>query len=99
MRVKQTIRIQPRTEERETEVRCEFCPAEGTPDGPAANDWSHAGFAVESVEVSCKEGESYPEFSSSEQLALDICCDCFKKKLKPWAESLGAKFRVVEENW
>ncbi len=52
---------------------------------------------VNEATVLLKTGYAYPDGGSGEELVLDICTDCFKAKLIPWAEANGASFR--KEDW
>ena len=56
-------------------------------------------FGVDEVEILRREGTSYPEGGSGTECAVDMCGDCFEKKLVPWLESQGAKVLRTEWDW
>lgn len=49
------------------------------------------------TEVRMKTGYAHQDGGSGEETEFDICPGCFKEKLIPFLESLGAKPRV--EDW
>jgi len=80
-------------------VTCDIC-------GKAANryDWGTGSYQIDdidvSIEVKRREGESYPEGGSGTEVVIDVCPDCFVKKLVPWVESHGhAKIETTEWDW
>jgi len=54
-------------------------------------------YAVNETKVSIREGHHYPQddFVGTE-ITFDICPDCFRSKIIPFLEGLGAEAREVE---
>lgn len=85
------------TMEKETlvEVKCDLCGRQGYK-GEICRWGDGSAFCVAEVEVTMREGAAYPEDVSYTRIECDICCYCFKSKLKPWLESQGVTFRERE---
>lgn len=49
------------------------------------------------VVIRYTHGTSYPEGGNGKEYSVDICPDCFRKKLIPWLKEQGAEIR--EEEW
>lgn len=62
-------------------------------------DWGAGGYSVEEIEISHKDGESYPEGGRGTEYEVDMCPDCFKNKLIPWLESQGCKVKRTDWSW
>lgn len=56
-------------------------------------------FEISEIVVSRREGESFPEGGSDETEFFDICERCWKTRLVPYLEGLGAKKQVKERDW
>lgn len=50
------------------------------------------------VEIKRREGSSYPEGGMGTEVVIDICPECFVKKLVPWVESFGLT-KIQEQEW
>jgi hypothetical protein len=70
-------------------VTCDIC---------GAKIWE-PGYEVNEVEVRHKTGANYPEGGSGEETSVDICGECFDKKLLPWLRSQGAEPRTEDWEW
>jgi hypothetical protein len=68
---------------------CDFC-SKKIVESPGA-------YEVSTASVKMSIGINYPEDSYGETTSVDICVECFKGKLMPWAESQGAKF--YKKDW
>lgn len=81
------------------ELVCDIChrSRKGT------NRWETGCYEVNETEVKItvhqKEGTSYPDGGSGDELIIDICPECFKEKLVPWVESHGSKIEQKEWDW
>ena len=51
------------------------------------------------IEVRQKKGQDYPEGGSGTKYEIDLCPDCFKKKLVPWLLSQGAVIKQEDWDW
>ena len=75
---------------------CDLCGKESN-----SADWSSSLYIVAETEIeitiSQKEGHQYPEGGSGTNYEIDLCPDCFTKKLVPWLISEGAQ--IKQENW
>lgn len=80
------------------ETKCDIC-------GKIAKygSWEKSTWDVEDVEVSVsinhKSGKSYPECSWGTTYNVDLCPECFQKKLIPWLESQGAEISEKEYDY
>lgn len=80
---------------------CDLCGKES--DSERYDNWNGGSYDVDETEISIKikqkEGSSYPEGGSGQEYDIDLCPDCFKKKLIPWLLSQGAKIKPEEWDW
>lgn len=75
-------------------VKCELC------ENTCTNDnWSPLQYEVTEPEVSLRIGKHYPEGGHAITTILDICPDCFQKKLIPWFQSLGGQVRQRDSDY
>jgi hypothetical protein len=78
------------------ETKCDLC-------GKIAKcgHWESSCWDVNDVELDIsivnKTGKSYPETSWGTTYMVDMCPECFQKKLIPWLESQGAT--ILEREW
>lgn len=71
-------------------MACDIC---GRDAPRKTGTWSPGPYEVANTTVEIEEGRSYPESVSLAKIEFDICPDCFRAKLVPFLESLGAKGR------
>lgn len=75
-------------------VHCDLCGRKAEGRGWDSSTWG-SGYDHKEVEIEVKikkqEGEHYPEGSSGTEWLIDMCPECFQKKLVPWMISQGAK--------
>jgi hypothetical protein len=76
-------------------ILCELCGKKSNSSG----DWGTSSYDVNEVDVSHRDGSSYPDGGNSTSCILDICPDCFKTKLVPWFEQQGGKPRYEENDY
>jgi len=81
-----------RTYEALTEMLCDLC---GRSNGRPRDNWAIDPYQIQEAEVSLIQGWSYPSSYVAKKWSIDICPECFKTKLMPWAEAQGATFREV----
>lgn len=75
------------------ETKCDLCGA------TTKNSWQKGCFsAIESI-VQLRTGTNYPEGGDGEYWTIDICPDCFMKKLIPWVKSQGGNPTMIEWDW
>ena len=78
--------------------KCDLCGLE-----TKGNDWSAEKWNVNEttikIEITQKEGHSYPEGGSGTEYEIDICPDCFKNKLVLWLKSQGADVQQKDWDW
>lgn len=75
------------------EIMCDFC-------GLSSKDeWKEDRYDDIDIDVSMKKGECFPEASFGEIISFDICPDCFKDKLIPWAKTQGAEPTIKEYDY
>jgi hypothetical protein len=87
------------TKEVVDKVTCDICGKDANRDS-----WGSSSYEFDEVEVEItvkrREGENYPEGGSGTEAVIDVCPDCFVKKLVPWVESHGhAKIETSEWDW
>lgn len=56
-------------------------------------------YETREAELSMKVGDAYPELQFGDYTEYDVCTECFKSKIIPFMESLGAKPKVTEYHW
>ena len=73
----------------ETVISCDTCGKKAK-----RGHWDSSVYAVENTEVTVtvhhESGKSYPGDHVTEKIRFDICPDCFRNKLVPYLQSLGA---------
>ena len=69
---------------------CDIC-------GANVEDYKDKGSWWQSrIEVRLVEGDAYPEGGFGTEIEVDLCRVCFREKLVPWLESMGAKVQERE---
>lgn len=53
-------------------------------------------YSADEVVIKRRTGDSYPEGGSGEEVEVDMCGDCFDKKLIPWLKSQGVTPAIEE---
>lgn len=76
-------------------IQCDFCKNQTNND----SNWDGDSFAIRETEIRFKDGVSYPEFGHGTEITVDMCPDCFEKKLIPWIESNGVKMNTKDWDW
>jgi len=101
MRQAKQIEIPAKTQEGLDFIKCDLCGAATNRDDfdSKSGNWAKGSYNELLVAVYLQEGSNYPEGGHSKSLVFDICPDCFKGKIVPYLESLGAKPRKVENDW
>ncbi len=56
-------------------------------------------YEVDTVVVTYRNGDNYPEGGSGEETSFDVCSDCWKEKLLPWFKEQGASPQCEEWDW
>ena len=56
-------------------------------------------FDAEEVVVKHRTGRIYPEGGSGEEISVDMCGECFDRKLVPWFRAQGSEPRQVDWSW
>lgn len=87
MKHTKTVEVPAHTKLVVEKVTCDVCGAE----------MFDRGAAVSEVTVSCRTGVAYPEGGNGEKVSFDVCAACFKTKLRPFLEGLGAV--ATETEW
>lgn len=85
-----TIVIPEKTKEILNKITCDICNSEIITEDKDR-------FSNNEINVSCKIGRCYPDDCYGDKISFDICPDCFKNKLIPFLNSLGAE--GTEESW
>lgn len=77
-------------------VICDICKT--VKPGEHARNWDKdQPFKVNEVEMVYEEGQNYPTGGDITTIKYDICPYCFKDKVMPYLESLGAVPTISEE--
>jgi hypothetical protein len=94
LKATKTIQIPAKTETVFDYLKCDLC-------GTISHDsrWSSRQYEVTQPEVTLRVGDNYPEGGNTKETILDICPDCFEKKLIPWFKSQGGTPRIEEHDW
>lgn len=75
-------------------VVCDLCKKEGTEYSSYTNNWSTDEEKVDLVTIKYEDGWNWSKDNGGNEdgnvYYFDICNDCFKSKLQPYLESLGA---------
>lgn len=65
--------------------------------------WEDSGWCIDETEIEVtvrqKEGSSYPEGGSGTKYIIDLCPACFKNKLIPCLQAMGARIEQMEWDW
>jgi len=65
--------------------------------------WESSAWEVNETEIEVtvrqKDGSEYPEGGSGTKYEVDMCPNCFKKKLIPWLESQGCMAKREDWSW
>lgn len=87
-----TIQVPATTRKHLSHFTCDICKTNSR----GSDGWAENGWDVKNVEISLDEGSNYPEYAFGETITYDICPKCFKEKLMPFLDSLGAKPEVKD---
>lgn len=90
--IKKVVVVPTKTETVVDHFECELCD-----DGRAdrSGTWAPAQwYDVNDTTIEIVVGTNFPEGSSTDTTILDICPECFWKKLIPWFESQGGTTRT-----
>jgi hypothetical protein len=102
MRTMKTVEVAAKpatTREEVDKVFCDLCGKDANRDWQGRSSYEFDDVEVE-IEVKRKEGTNYPEGGNGTEVVIDVCPDCFVKKLVPWVESHGhAKIEITEWDW
>lgn len=82
-------------------VICDLCGAETHDGNWAKSTWYYNEIEI-TVEISFEHRESdggSGDGGSTDRISVDICPNCFKKKLVPWLESQGAQVKKESSYW
>jgi len=79
------------------EITCDICGKKGKFAYEGETEWGNYTYEELTVTICMNEGNCYPEGGSGKRIYFDICPVCFRNKLIPLLESLGA--RAYEEEW
>lgn len=95
MKVMKTVAVPASTREVCDHITCELC---GKPTGNngtfSDTSWVSESFTVAETSVVLVEGCAYPDGGETNYSTLDICNECFRRKLIPWFESQGGLVRT-----
>lgn len=81
--------IEATTKEVFQKTICDICKEDAEP----------VGWDVGEVEITMREGTSYPECGFGTNIEVHLCVECFKEKLVPFLESEGAVVNTEEWDW
>ena len=99
MKEYKTVPVPPTTRQKLVKRVCDICGFEAKTEGwDAASGWDVNETEVR-IECRQKEGESYPEGGWGTEWIIDICPECFKKKLVPALIEMGAQIKEEEWDW
>lgn len=63
-------------------------------------DWAHVNsYDVKETTVLMRTGYNCPDGGSGTKTNIDLCPECFEKKLIPWLQSQGVQIRPEEWDW
>lgn len=100
MKIFKKVKIPARIAEECIYCKCDICGKKGKYDD---DGWSSNIYHVNETEIKVtikqKEGHSCPDGGSGTQHEIDLCPECFKKKLIPWLRSQGAEVKEEEWSW
>ena len=95
MKHMKTVLILEHEEKVFEKLTCDLCGVESNGD----EDWAIGNYHHATTTLQVEERESYPSGGHSKEMAFHLCPDCFKGKLVPWLDSLGAKPQISESDW
>lgn len=75
-------------------IICDSCGARSK-----MSDWAKDYYDRSEVSLKMTEGSYYPDGGSSVTTSFDLCPKCFKEKIVPFLNSLGAKETVTNSDW
>lgn len=81
------------------ELRCDLCGRRGTGTVWESGSYYTVNGTEVSVKVHQKEGFECPDGGGGMEYVIDLCPECFKKRLVPWLISQGATIKPVEWEW
>lgn len=98
MKIYKEVTIPERKERRVDHRECDLCSRKSDRD-----DWTSGSYNVNEteirIEITQKDGSSYPEGGSGQSYDIDLCPTCFKSQLVPWLISQGAKVKREDWDW
>ncbi len=98
MKVYKTVSVPATTRKELVKRRCDLCGRESK-----RSDWDAGCYEVNETEIKMtikqKEGSNYPEGGSGTEYEIDLCPDCFTKRLVPWLKAEGATVEECEWDW
>lgn len=59
----------------------------------------HGSYGFSDVEISYEYGTRYPDSGEQTKEAIDCCPTCWREKVRPALEALGATFRTEKRDW
>jgi RNA polymerase subunit RPABC4/transcription elongation factor Spt4 len=94
----ETVTVPARQEKRLVNRSCDLCGRQAK-----ANEWGDSIFDADETEIAVsvrqREGKNYPEGGYGTKYEIDLCPDCFKKRLVPWLQSQGADIEEKDWDW
>jgi hypothetical protein len=72
-------------------IICDFCKQE--------IDLKENSYHEDRVKIQHKKGYNYPDNGHGEIDYVDMCSNCFSKKLVPWINSQGVQLQTKEWDW
>lgn len=95
MKVYEEYVIPAQTSRRCVSRTCDLCGKVGK-----GGEWDAAVYEFNETEITVtikqKEGSRYPEGGTGTEIEIDLCPDCFKAKLVPALQALGAKIEIKD---
>ena len=78
-------------------MTCDLCGAVST----SHTNWNsgETGYEVSETEISWNNGVNYPEGGYGTEIKVDLCPNCFEKKLIPWLEKQGVIIKRCKWDW
>lgn len=102
MQIMKTVEVPAKpatTKEVVDKVLCDLCGQDVNRDWNGRSSYEFDDVTVE-IEIKRREGTNYPEGGDGTEVVIDVCPDCFVKKLVPWVESHGhTKIETSEWDW
>lgn len=75
-----------------SEIKCDICGK------VSKSNWREEFYDATETSAELKTGRSYPEGGDGEKYEIDICPECFKKKLIPFVETFGIS-KIHPKRW